>query len=109
MLNALAMGLGVGLAEGEGCSDNGGAACEGGHRIIVLDRFDKPEGSSDVFGCGALLAEMIFGISERCPVTGGNWTHLLFTMSDPEAKVELLTTFRDSQDPQVRQSMMRIL
>jgi len=63
-------------------------------------RFDKPEGSSDVFGCGALLAEMIFGISERCPVTGGNWTHLLFTMSDPEAKVELLTTFRDSQDPQ---------
>jgi len=62
-------------------------------------RFDEPYGSSDIFGCAALLAEMIFGIYEQIE-SGGNWTHLLFPMSDPEAKMEILTTLQLSPDPE---------
>ena len=52
-------------------------------------RQDSPYGSSDLFGCGALLAELLYGIFEQIE-SGGNWTHLLFPMSEPEEKKAIL-------------------
>jgi len=52
-------------------------------------RYDDPYGACDVFGVGALLAEMIYGIFTQIE-HGGNWTNLLFPMSDEDAKQSIL-------------------
>jgi len=53
-------------------------------------RVDRPPGACDVFGVGALLAEMLYGIYETID-SGGNWAHLLFPMGDSDAKQAILS------------------
>jgi len=67
-------------------------------------RYDLPYGAADVFGCGALLAELLYGIFEQIE-SGGNWTHLLFPMSDPDAKKEILDAISGDESA-LRELMM---
>ena len=60
-------------------------------------RCDLPYGASDLFGCGTMLTEMIYGIYEQIE-SGGNWTHLLFPMSEPDTKKLILSRIMESPD-----------